>query len=88
MSFPGFLITGTDTEIGKTFTGATLTLAFTALGRRVTPIKALAAGQEPVDGRWVNEDVGIWSIDGKIMPLTAAGSTRTSPRCMRCSAWG
>ncbi|MBA4217775.1 MAG: dethiobiotin synthase [Proteobacteria bacterium] len=57
MSFPGFLITGTDTEIGKTFTGATLTLAFTALGRRVTPIKALAAGQEPVDGRWVNEDV-------------------------------
>lgn len=53
----GFFITGTDTEIGKTFSGAALTHAFTALGRRVTPIKALAAGQELVDGQWVNEDV-------------------------------
>ncbi|MFG6460393.1 dethiobiotin synthase [Roseateles sp. DXS20W] len=53
----GFFITGTDTEIGKTFTTAALTRAFTALGRRVTPIKSLAAGQELVDGHWVNEDV-------------------------------
>ncbi|RTL40474.1 MAG: dethiobiotin synthase [Burkholderiales bacterium] len=53
----GFFITGTDTEIGKTFTAAALTHAFSELGRRVTPIKALAAGQELVDGRWVNEDV-------------------------------
>ncbi|MFN3304325.1 MAG: dethiobiotin synthase [Roseateles sp.] len=53
----GFFITGTDTEIGKTFSAAALTHAFTALGRRVTPIKALAAGQELVDGQWINEDV-------------------------------
>lgn len=53
----GFFITGTDTEIGKTFTAAALTHAFSELGRRVTPIKALAAGQELVEGRWVNEDV-------------------------------
>lgn len=53
----GFFITGTDTEIGKTFTAAALTHAFSERGRRVTPIKALAAGQELVDGRWVNEDV-------------------------------
>jgi dethiobiotin synthetase len=53
----GFFITGTDTEIGKTFTAAALTHAFSEQGRRVTPIKALAAGQELVDGRWVNEDV-------------------------------
>ena len=39
-----YFITGTDTEIGKTFTAAALTHAFSELGRRVTPIKALAAG--------------------------------------------
>jgi len=53
----GFFITGTDTEIGKTFSAAALTHAFSARGRRVTPIKALAAGQALVDGQWVNEDV-------------------------------
>lgn len=53
----GFFVTGTDTEIGKTFVTATLTRALAATGRRVAPIKSLAAGQEFVDGRWVNEDV-------------------------------
>ncbi|MFG6486489.1 dethiobiotin synthase [Roseateles sp. BYS78W] len=53
----GFFITGTDTEIGKTFVTAALTRALSATGRRVAPIKSLAAGQEFVDGRWVNEDV-------------------------------
>lgn len=53
----GFFITGTDTEIGKTFVTAALTRALAATGRRVAPIKSLAAGQELVDGRWVNEDV-------------------------------
>ncbi len=53
----GFFITGTDTEIGKTFVTAALTRALAAAGRRVAPIKSLAAGQEFIDGRWVNEDV-------------------------------
>lgn len=53
----GFFITGTDTEIGKTFVTAALTRALAARGRRVAPIKSLAAGQAFVDGRWVNEDV-------------------------------
>ncbi len=53
----GFFITGTDTEIGKTFVTAALTRALAATGTRVAPIKSLAAGQEFVDGRWVNEDV-------------------------------
>ena len=53
----GFFITGTDTEIGKTFVTAALTRAFAARGLRVAPIKSLAAGQDFVDGRWVNEDV-------------------------------
>jgi len=53
----GFFITGTDTEIGKTFVTAALTRALAATGKRVAPIKSLAAGQEFVGGRWVNEDV-------------------------------
>jgi dethiobiotin synthetase len=53
----GFFITGTDTEIGKTFVTAALTRALAARGLRVAPVKSLAAGQEFVDGRWVNEDV-------------------------------
>ena len=53
----GFFITGTDTEIGKTFVTAALTRALAATGQRVAPIKSLAAGQEFVDGRCVNEDV-------------------------------
>ncbi|UXH77834.1 dethiobiotin synthase [Roseateles amylovorans] len=54
----GFFITGTDTEIGKTSITAGLTHAFQQLGRRVAPIKSLAAGQvQLADGRWVNDDV-------------------------------
>jgi dethiobiotin synthetase len=53
----GFFITGTDTEIGKTFVTAALTRALAESGLRVAPIKSLAAGQEFIDGRWVNEDV-------------------------------
>jgi dethiobiotin synthetase len=53
----GFFITGTDTEIGKTFVTAALTRALAVHGLRVAPIKSLAAGQAFADGRWVNEDV-------------------------------
>ena len=53
----GLFITGTDTEIGKTFVTAALTRALSAEGLRVAAIKSLAAGQEFVDGRWINEDV-------------------------------
>jgi dethiobiotin synthetase len=52
----GFFITGTDTEIGKTFVTAALTRALAA-HTRVAPIKSLAAGQEFRDGRWINDDV-------------------------------
>ena len=53
----GFFITGTDTEIGKTFVTAALTRAFAARGLRVAPIKSLAAGQTWRNSRWINEDV-------------------------------
>lgn len=52
-----FFITGTDTEIGKTAVAAGLTHLAASRGLRTAAIKPLAAGQELIDGRWVNEDV-------------------------------
>lgn len=52
-----FFITGTDTEIGKTTVTAGLTFLGASLGLRSVAIKPLAAGQDFVDGRWVNDDV-------------------------------
>jgi dethiobiotin synthetase len=52
-----FFITGTDTEIGKTTVTAGLTFLGARLDLRSVAIKPLAAGQEFVDGRWVNDDV-------------------------------
>ncbi|WP_310384310.1 dethiobiotin synthase [Roseateles sp.] len=53
----GYFITGTDTEIGKTCITAGLTHALSQQGLRVAPVKSLAAGQELIGGRWINEDV-------------------------------
>jgi len=53
----GFFVTGTDTEIGKTAVTAGLTWLAASQGLRAAAIKPLAAGQDFVDGRWVNEDV-------------------------------
>lgn len=52
-----FFVTGTDTEIGKTTTTAALTHWAAGQGLRAAGLKPVAAGQELVDGRWVNEDV-------------------------------
>jgi dethiobiotin synthetase len=52
-----FFVTGTDTEIGKTTTTAALSAWAGAQGLRAAGLKPVAAGQEFVEGRWVNEDV-------------------------------
>jgi len=53
----GFFITGTDTEIGKTAVTAGLAHAFALSGRRVAALKPISAGQDFVDGHWLNDDV-------------------------------
>lgn len=53
----GFFVTGTDTEIGKTAITAGLTHLSARMGLRSAAIKPLAAGQDFVDDRWINEDV-------------------------------
>lgn len=53
----GFFVTGTDTGIGKTCVSAGLTYLLGQAGYQTAAIKPLAAGQDWVDGHWVNEDV-------------------------------
>ncbi len=51
-----FFITGTDTEIGKTYSTVALTCALRAAGRRVAVLKPVASGCERIDGIWQNDD--------------------------------
>ncbi|MCX9155111.1 dethiobiotin synthase [Niveibacterium sp. 24ML] len=51
-----YFITGTDTEIGKTFVTCTLLHAARAAGLRAVGYKPIAAGAELIDGTWSNED--------------------------------
>ncbi|KVO86634.1 dethiobiotin synthetase [Burkholderia ubonensis] len=49
-------VTGTDTEIGKTFVSAALLHGFARLGLRTAAMKPVAAGAYEQDGVWRNED--------------------------------
>lgn len=53
-----FFITGTDTEIGKTFVTSALLQAFSQQGISSLGLKPIASGAELRDGAWHNEDVG------------------------------
>jgi dethiobiotin synthetase len=52
-----FFVTGTDTEIGKTTVTAGLTWLGARSGLRSVAVKPVAAGQELLNGIWVNSDV-------------------------------
>ncbi|MBY0574404.1 MAG: dethiobiotin synthase [Undibacterium sp.] len=52
-----FFITGTDTEIGKTFVTSALLLGLAQQGLSTVGMKPIAAGAELLDGVWHNEDV-------------------------------
>jgi dethiobiotin synthetase len=67
----GFFITGTDTGVGKTCITAGLTHLTAQHGLRTAAIKSLAAGQDWVDGRWLNDDVALLQ-QASNMPLTEA----------------
>ncbi|KVA02152.1 dethiobiotin synthetase [Burkholderia ubonensis] len=57
MSRPlSLFVTGTDTEIGKTFVSAALLHGFARLGLRAAALKPVAAGAYEQDGVWRNED--------------------------------
>ena len=52
-----YFVTGTDTEIGKTTITVGLVSAVVKAGHTCVGLKPIAAGQDYVDGVWVNEDV-------------------------------
>jgi len=57
MSAPlSLFVTGTDTEIGKTFVSAALLRGFARAGLRAAGMKPVAAGAFMRDGEWHNED--------------------------------
>jgi dethiobiotin synthetase len=55
-------VTGTDTEIGKTFVSCALLHAFAQSGARVVGMKPVAAGAVWREDAWRNEDVDALAI--------------------------
>ncbi|MFO8025149.1 dethiobiotin synthase [Thiohalophilus sp.] len=54
--YPGVFVTGTDTEIGKTFCSRLLIAALQQHGLRVAAMKPVASGGEYQQGQLVNDD--------------------------------
>ncbi|MEQ1598665.1 MAG: dethiobiotin synthase [Methylotenera sp.] len=52
-----FFITGTDTNVGKTYVACKLIQQYVSQGYKVVGMKPVAAGGELVDGKWLNDDV-------------------------------
>ncbi|MES2185506.1 MAG: dethiobiotin synthase [Pseudomonadota bacterium] len=78
----GVFVTGTDTEIGKTFIASALLAGLVAAGHTALGMKPVAAGAVWQDGAWRNEDVeqlrAAGSPLGRALPLAA-----TCPYLMR-----
>ena len=65
-SCPGLFITGTDTEIGKTYVTALIAKTLHRAGRRVGVYKPAASDCRKEDGRLVADDaVAIWEAAGR-----------------------
>lgn len=74
-----WFVTGTDTEIGKTFVTAALLHAARNAGLRAVGMKPVAAGAEWVDGVLANEDALRLQAAGSFDP----GMALLNPYCLR-----
>ncbi len=72
-----FFITGTDTDVGKTFITCGLIEAFAARGISAVPMKPVAAGTININGIVMNADVA----DLREISGTRAALTDTNPYC-------
>lgn len=52
----GWFVTGTDTNVGKTYVAAALVAGLCARGEPVAPMKPVASGCIPTKGGWRSED--------------------------------
>ncbi|MBX7075542.1 MAG: dethiobiotin synthase [Pirellulales bacterium] len=62
----GLFITGTDTDVGKTYVAARIARALYSAGRRVGVYKPVASGCQVVNGQLVSGDaVALWEAAGR-----------------------
>lgn len=73
-----YFITGTDTEIGKTFVTCTLLHAARLQGLTALGMKPIAAGAERVNGEFINEDAARLRAAGSFDP----GLALLNPYCL------
>ena len=75
-----FFVTGTDTEVGKTYFSARLLEAYAEKGLRVTGYKPVSAGCEMVDGQPVNEDaLALWQASNTSVSLQQVNPVALMP---------
>lgn len=71
-SIPGLFITGTDTEVGKTYVAALLASTLTAQGHRVGVYKPVASGCGRQGDQLVSDDaLTLWKAAGQLGELPA-----------------
>jgi len=78
-AFRAWLVTGTDTEIGKTFATCVLIHAARAQGFTTLGMKPVASGAETIDGKTLSEDAAQLLAAGSFDP----GLERLNPYCLR-----
>ena len=66
-----YFVTGTDTEVGKTYVTCQLLRATQAISKSSVGYKPIAAGCDKVNGEWVNEDaLAIQQASSLKLPLS------------------
>ena len=75
-----YFVTGTDTEVGKTWVSAGLLRAAGTAGYRSLGYKPVAAGCDWVNGQWVNEDaLALQQAASVAVPVEQINPLRFSP---------
>lgn len=74
-----WFVTGTDTDIGKTFVACALLRVAQARGLVAVGMKPVAAGAEQIGNEWVNDDVARLRAAGSFDP----GLADLNPYCFR-----
>ena len=67
MSYSGFFVTGTDTEVGKTLVAGALIIKLQSMGIKAIGYKPVVAGMHEVDGNLINEDIETLLIASQIV---------------------
>ena len=77
-----FFITGTDTDVGKTYIACQLLHAAQQRGLRTIGLKPLAAGAEKIDGEWRNDDAVLLQKSATVnLPFASI-----NPFCLKLAA--